>query len=349
MCASTLAFAGSAFAAYNPSLLVAATNHATGGSGPMVIGVGQDQADDATAAITIYAPRGYGVTLGQTPGTKIGDVDARILVRQPIVTAVPAEGTVTARDPAQFLSNSCSPGAHEAVWTIDATVNGAAVQFPMYVDRVTTGAEAAFASLRIRVCFASPYVPPPTGSVSGASLLVAAFSVQGVFRNPSTAGSYPWNALFTPYTSGTATENPANAAQSTSFARLPVQLAISAKKIKRGKKRFARVTGCVKEAGRGVRGVTVNFAAGRTARSVVGVKRARTNSRGCATVLIQLKNRVTYFRASTSIPDRDVTASPGCTPPLSATPGGPPARCTSATYAPVIGPAFSRNTLRMRR
>jgi len=315
----------------------------------MIIGVGQDQADDATAAITIYAPLGYGVTLGQTPGTKIGDVDARILVRSPVVAQAPAEGTVNARDPAQFVGNSCSPGVHEAVWTIDATVNGSPVQFPMYVDRITSGAEAAFASLRIRVCFASPYVPPPQGSVSGASLLVAAFSVQGVFRNPVTPGSYPWNALFTPYTNGTATVNPANSAQSTSFTRLPVQLGISAKKIKRGKLSFARVTGCVKEAGRAVRGVTVNFAAGRSAGRVAVVKRARTNARGCATVLIRLRYKVTYFRASTSIPDRDVTASPGCTPPLSATPGGPPARCTSATYAPVIGPAFSRNTLRMRR
>lgn len=349
MCALALAFGGSAFAAYNPSLLVAGTSHATNSGGPLVIGVGQDQNDDATGVLTIYAPLGYGVTLGQAPGTKIGDLDAIVLVRALANARVPIEGTVTARDPAQYVSNPCSPGTHEAVWLIESTLAGQPLQIPMYVDRVTAGPEAAFASARIRICLASPYVAPPQGAAAGASLIVAAFSVQGVFTNPGTRGSYPWNGLFIPYTVGTASLNPANAAQSTSYTRLPVQLAVTAKKLKRGKKRFARVTGCVREAGQGVRGVNVNFFAGKTARKTTRVKRARTNSRGCATVLVPLRFKVTFFRASTAIPDRDVTASPGCTPPLSVATGAPPARCSSATLAPVIGPLFSRNTVRMRR
>jgi hypothetical protein len=349
VCALALAFGGNAFAAYSPSLLTAGTSHALGSSGPVVIGVGQDQNDDATGMITIYAPRAYGVTLGQAPGTKIGDLDAFFLVRTPATTRVPLEGTVTARDPAPFVANQCSPGVHEAVWVIDATVAGNQLQIPMYVDRITTGTEAAFASLRIRICLPSPYVAPPQGAPAGASLIVAAFSVQGVFRNPSARGSYPWNALFIPYTVGTATLNPANAAQSTSYARLPIQLALTAKKVKRGKTRFARVTGCVREGGQPLRGVRVNILAGRTAGKTARVARPRTNSRGCATVLVRLRYRVTFFRASTSIPDRDVTASPGCTPPLPVSTGAPPARCTSATIALVIGTVFSPTTVRMRR
>jgi hypothetical protein len=348
VCALSLAFGGSAFAAYNPSLLVAGTSHATGSGGPVVIGVGQDQNDDATGVLTIYAPLGYGVTLTQAPGTRIGDLDGIVFVRA-LQARVEIQGTVTAQNPAQYVNNPCSPGAPQAVWLIETTLAGTALQIPMYVDAVTTGPEAAFASLRIRVCLPSPYVPPPQGAASGASLIVAAFSVNGVFSNPTTRGTYPWNALFIPYTPGTATLNPGNAAQSTSYTRLPVQLALTAKKQKRGKQRFAVLTACLSEAGQPVRGVNVTFTSGRTARRQGRIARVRTNARGCATYRYRLRRKTTFFRASTSVPDRNVTSSPGCAPPLSVAPGAPPARCSSATLAPVIGPLFSRQTVRVRR
>jgi hypothetical protein len=347
-CALALVFGGNAFAAYNPSLLVAGTSHATGSGGPVIIGVGQDENDDATGVITFWAPLGYGVTLGQAPGTKIGDLSGIVKVGALGGARVEITGTVTARDPAQYAANQCSPGAHEAVWLIETTLAGNALAIPMYVDRITSGPEAAFASLRMRVCLASPYVPPPQGAPAGASLIVAAFSVNGVFSNPNTRGAYPWNALFIPYTPGTATPNPGNAAQSTSFVRLPVQLALRVKKVRRGKRRFARVTACLTEAGQAVRGVRVNILAGRSARRTTRVAFARTNSRGCITRMVRLRRRVTFFRASTAVPDRDVTASPGCTPRLSVATGAPPARCTSATLSPVLL-LFSRNVVRVRR
>jgi hypothetical protein len=352
VCALALAFGGNALAAYNPSLLVAGTSHALGSGGPVVIGVGQDQNDDATGILNIYAPLGYGVTLTQAPGTKIGDLDATVLVRALANARVPIEGTVTARDPGAFTNASqfpCGGGVrHEAVWTIDTSLAGNPLTIPIYVDRVTAGPEAAFASAKMRICLASPYIPPPQGAAAGASLIVAAFSVTGVFSNPNTRGSYPWNALFIPYQPGTGTLNPANAAQSTSYTRLPVQLAVTAKKFKRGKRSFARVTACLTEAGQRVRGVRVNILGGRTARRTGRVAFGRTNSRGCVTRLVRLRYRVNFFRASTTVPERDVTSSPGCTPPLPAATGLPPARCTSATLAPAFN-LFSRNTARVRR
>ncbi|HEV2901784.1 MAG TPA: hypothetical protein VGW30_00835 [Gaiellaceae bacterium] len=355
-CALALAFGGNALAAYNPSLLVAGTSHSTGSGGPVVIGVGQDQNDDATGVLNIYAPLGYGVTLTQAPGTRIGDLEAIVLVRALANARVPIQGTVTARDPGAYVNPQqfpCGGGVrHEAVWLIESTLAGNPLQIPIYVDRVTTGAEAQFASAKMRICLASPYVPPPQGAAAGASLIVAAFSVAGVFSNPNTRGTYPWNALFVPYQPGTATLNPANAAQSTSYTRLPVQLAVTAKKLKkkaRSKRRFARVTACVSEAGQPVRGVRVNILAGRTARRTGRVAFGRTNSRGCLVRTIRLRYRTTFIRASTSVPERDVTSAPGCTPPLSAAPGQlPPARCTSATLAPALS-LFSRNTARVRR
>lgn len=343
-CALALAFGGNALAAYNPSLLVAGTSHALDSGGPVVIGVGQDQNDDATGVINIYSPLGYGVTLGQAPGTKIGDLDAVVKVGALGGARVEITGTVTARDPAQYVNPQqfpCGGGVrHEAVWLIESTLAGNPLQIPAYVDRVTAGPEAAFASAKIRICLASPYVPPPQGAAAGASLIVAAFSVTNVFTNPNTRGSYPWQGVFVPYTVGTATLNTANAAQSMSITRLPVQLAVTAKRFKRGGKRFARVTACLSEAGVGVRGINVNFLAGRTARKTSRVKRARTNSRGCATVLIPMRFKVMYFRASASVPDRDATSG-GCTPTLAP-------RCTSVTIAPAFN-LRSRNTFRLRR
>lgn len=349
VCALALAFGGNALAAYNPSLLVAGTSHNVGGGGPVVIGVGQDQNDDATGVITIYSPLGYGVTLTQSPGTRIGDLSGIVLIRA-VGARAEIEGTVTARDPAQYVNNPCSPGLHQAVWTIDTTLAGNPLSIPLYVDRITTGPEAQFASARIRVCLASPYVPPPQGAASGASLIVAAFGVTGVFSNPNSRGTYPWNALFIPYTPGTASLNPGNAAQSTAYTRLPVVLSVRARKIRRGKRRFARVTACLTESGQAVRGVRVNVLAGRTARRTGRVARPRTNRRGCVNVLVRLRRRVTYFRASALIPDRDVTASPGCQPALPpVAPGLPAPRCTSALLAPVLTPLFSRTTVRVRR
>lgn len=352
-CALALAFGGNALAAYNPSLLVAGTSHSTGSGGPIVIGVGQDQNDDATGVLNIYAPLGYGVTLTQAPGTRIGDIEAIVLVRALANARVPIQGTVTARDPGAYTNPQqfpCGQGVrHEAVWLIEASLAGSPLQIPIYVDRVTSGAEAQFASAKMRICLASPYVAPPQGAASGASLIVAAFSVAGVFSNPNTRGTYPWNALFVPYAPGTATLNPTNAAQSTSYTRLPVQLAVTAKKVRQGKRKYARVTACISEAGQAVRGVRVNILAGRTARRTGRVAFGRTNSRGCLTRTIRLRYRTTYIRASTSVPERDVTSAPGCTPPLSAAPGTlPPARCTSATLAPALN-LFSRSTVRVRR
>jgi hypothetical protein len=353
VCALALAFGGNALAAYNPSLLVAGTSHSTGSGGPMVIGFGaQDQNDDATGVLNIYAPLGYGVTLTQAPGTSIGDLEGIVLVRALANARVPIQGTVTARDPGAYTNATqfpCGGGVrHEAVWVILTTLAGNPLEIPVYVDRVTAGPEAQFASARMRICLSSPYVAPPQGAASGASLIVAAFSVSGVFSNPITRGTYPWNALFIPYQPGTATLAPTNAAQTTSYTRLPVQLAVNAKKVRKGKRKYARVTACLSEAGQRVRGVRVNILAGRTARRTSRVAFGRTNSRGCLTRTIRLRYRTTFIRASTTVPERDVTSAPGCQPGLSAAPGLPPARCTSATLT-FAQNLFSRTTVRVRR
>jgi hypothetical protein len=333
-----LAFSGTALAAYNPGLLVAGTSQGTGGGGPIVIGMGQSDSDDATAAATVYSPRGYGVTLGQSPGTRLGSLSGVVRVGALGGARVNVEGSVTVDNPATHVNDTCFPGLHEAVWILEFTLSGSPFRLPVYVDRVTTGPEAAYASARMRVCLPSPYVPPPTGAPSGASLVVAAFSVRSVFTNPRTRGSYPWNGVFVPYTPGTAFPNPANTAQSTSLVRLPTQLAVRAKRQRRAKRTFAAVTACLTEAGAGIRGVRVNIMGGTTVRRARPGAVGRTNARGCVTRRIRVRTRVMFFLARTEVPERQ---APGCQPTIVP-------RCSQPSIAPVFD-LFSRNAVRVRR
>lgn len=326
-----LAFTSTALAAYDPSLLVAGTNHALSGSGPVVIGVGQNENDDATAVATIYSPPGYNVTLTQPAGTTLGSLSGVVKVGALGGARVNIEGTVKTDNPANYVTNPCSPGTHEAVWVLEFTLAGTVTRVPMYIDRVTTAPENAFASARMRVCLPSPYIPPPQGAASGASLIVAAFSVRGVFTNPGTAGSYPWNGVFTPYTPGTGNVNAANSAQSTSIVRLPMRLTMTVKRerLRRAKRTFAVVTACVTEAGQGVRGITVQFRGGPTAARANRVNATRvasgaTNARGCVTRRIRVRTKSLYVRAIADVPARQ---APGCQPTIVP-------RCSSPSIAP---------------
>ena len=342
---AALAFSGSAFAAYNPSLLVAGTNHALGGSGPVVIGVGQDENDDATGVATIYSPPGYTVTLTQPAGTTLGSLSGVVKVGALGGARVNIEGTVKTDNPALYVSNPCSPGTHEAVWILEFTLAGTLTRIPLYVDRVTTAPESAFSSARIRTCLPSPYIPPPQGANSGASLIVAAFSVRGVFTNPGSANSYPWNGVFVPYTPGTGTPNVANSAQSTSFVRLPMRLTMTVKRqrLRRAKRTFAVATACVTGAGQGIRGITVQFRGGSTAAranrlSAPRVASGRTNTRGCVTRRIRVRTRSLFVRAIADVP---ASQAPGCQPTI-----GP--RCSPPSCAPGFDLARGRAT-RVRR
>ena len=321
-CLVALSFSSTAYAAYNPSLLVAGTNHTR---------VGQDENDDATGVATIYSPPGYTVTLNQPAGTTLGSLSGVVKVGALGGARVNIEGTVKTDNPALYVSNPCSPGPHEAVWILEFTLAGNLQRVPLYVDRVTTAPESAFASARIRTCLPSPYIPPPQGAASGASLIVAAFSLRGVFTNPSSAGSYPWNGVFVPYTPGTGTVNVANSAQSTSFVRLPMRLTMKTKRqrLRRAKRTFAVVTACVTEAGQGVRGITVQFLGGPTAASANRanarrVASGRTNARGCVTRRIRVRTRSLFVRAVADVPARQAA---GCQPTIVP-------RCVSPSVAP---------------
>lgn len=326
-----LPFVGTASAAYNPLLLVGETNPALGGGDSVRIFLQTRDDEDATGMITLYSPRGYGVELGHPAGTGLGTVIAFIRIGSISEARQAVQGTVRADDPANHVANSCSPGKHEAVWIMELTLAGTRYRVPVYVDRVTTGPEAAFASARMRICAGSPYVPPPQAQPA-VSVTYADLTVRDVFTNPDRQDTYPWNAVFVPYTPGSATLNPALAAQSTSYIGLPATFSVRAKRLKRGKRTFAIVTACLREAGQGLRGIQVNlYYGGTTVFSSKKVASPRTNARGCATSRIRIAKLMVVF-ASARVPIR---GAPGCTPLLAPTCSGASIYPPSGRFRPV--------------
>jgi hypothetical protein len=331
-----LAGVGNALAAYNPSFLVGVDPSLGGGRG-VSITILRGANDDATGRVTLYSPPGYAIKVGHRAGTQLGHLNGTVM-RGTLGSTELIIGSVTAADPTDYATSSCSPGPHEDVWTLDFSLSGTSYRWPMYVDSVRTGPETAFASARMVICLPSPYVPPPQGSRGGLSLISVIFGVSGVFTNPNTPGEHAWNAVFIPYEPGTATLNPALTAQSTSYARLPVELSAIAKRQKRGKQTFALVTACLREAGRAIRGIRVDFYRQNTFRdSPKKVGTTRTDSRGCVTTRVLIRGKVMLVHTLFMVPWARPAA--GCTPILAA-------RCSQ----PTIGqPGRYGRVLRVRR
>ena len=279
---SALAFSGSALAAYAPSLSVTSSRNAPGKPTAILLGHIQDPADDPTAKDTIYAPLGYGVNLSQAAGTKIGDVSARLVLRQGGNAEVDVEGQVIADNPALYTSNPCAPGLHAAVWKLNITVAGTPLTVPIYVDQVTAGPEAAFASAKIQLCLAGPI-----GTPAGAQLLFALFDVNGVFTNPPTTTDRIWRATFTPYVLGTPNPNPGGTTEGQAVAPGRVALSVKSKSLKRGR---VIVSGKLLVDGRPYRGAEVEL--------YVGTKKvgsARTNAAGNYTFRKKIKKKTRYI------------------------------------------------------
>ena len=266
-CAAALALGVTAIAAasYTPSMGIFQATYKPSGAGTVTIVVAQEKADDPTARIVIYAPLGYKATLTQAPGTQIGQVVADVQVLDLGPNVLPLTGPVKADSPANYpaASNLCTPGVtHEAVWTLNAALPGQpANPIPVYVDH-TTGAEAAFSSAKMTVCFRDPTLASgdPRRSPNGTKFLDAAFSVKGVFTNPSSAGNGLWRSLFTPYTPGTGTPNATGTREAQGV--VPMPYTISIKRIRKARRGFFRLAGTINVAGSAPSGVGLKLFAG---------------------------------------------------------------------------------------
>jgi hypothetical protein len=318
---ATLAFAGSALAAYTPHITVNHTPLGISAAGTTDLTIAFDQNDDATAKVTIYVPQGYTATGGASPGTQIGTVDASILAKliSP-TTPLPIKGTIETADPSRFVANLCAPGTHEAVWLLRLQAAGQELMVPLYVDTVTAPAESALGQFKLQVCLPSPDIPPSAGGATfGAKLISATLHLNSVFTLPSQNGSYGWTVVATPYTAGTGTPNPAGTTQARGFVQLPAQLTLKAKV----KKRLATLSGALRVNLAGLAGMRVTLLAGASATKLKAAGSATTRAGGAFSFKKKLK-RTTFFRARVTAATRSTTCTGGV-------PGIP---CASASLNP---------------
>jgi len=332
---TALTATGSALAAYVPRLVVSQTTVTPTSTLPATtIRVTVPREDDATARAVIYVPLGFGTTLTAAPNVEIGTIAARAQATAISPDAIiDLAGPIRTDDPARHTANPCAPGTHTAVWLLQPTTAGRTLTIPAYVDRITSGPEAAFASAKITICLPSPYVPEAQGGAAfGAKLIQATLNTREIFVQPTANGNYVWRGVFTPYRTGTAAPNAPATVESQSLQRLPVRAALNVRFIN-ARRRLVRISGSVTENGQGVAGVVVSVERGGQARGRAPAPlqvrfRRVTTANGTFTGQVRFKRRgVAIFRVRARALDRSV-APTGCTPPSIA-----PAGCVSASIA----------------
>ena len=246
-----VAFAPSAMAAFTPDLTVQQSSYKVGAGTTAGFVITSDPANDPIAKMTIFSPAGYGNTLSQAPGTTIGKALAYVRAGALGGTILPLAGNVVVgnpADPALMASSQVCTGktTNQAVWILDTSLQGQSIRIPAYVNVVGPYVVQ-------QICLQSPADPANTFQ---AQLVVANYSIKGLFTNAPTRGGYQWAGDFTPYVPGTTTVNPAGTVEWRSFSGLPSSLTFKKAKSKPSQVAF---TGALTIAGLNPRGVRLHL------------------------------------------------------------------------------------------
>lgn len=236
-----LAFAGPALAAYQPDLTVQQSSYKVGAAAAAGFLITIDPSNDPTAKMTIFSPAGYTSNLSQTPGTVIGKALAFVKANALGGTILPLAGNVVVGNPSDptimAASQACTgTTTHQQVWVLDTSLQGQSIQIPAFVDVVGPYVVQ-------QICLQSPVDPRNTFQ---AQLVIANYSVKGLFTNASSRGSYQWAGDFTPYIPGTTTVNPTGTVEWRTYVGLPSSLSFKRAKSKASQVKF---TGAISIAG----------------------------------------------------------------------------------------------------
>jgi hypothetical protein len=229
-----VAFAPSAMAAFTPDLTVQQSSYKTSAGTTAGFVITSDPANDPMAKMTIFSPAGYGNSLSQAPGSVIGKALAYVKANALGGTILPLAGNVVVGNPADATlmaqALACTGAAtHQAVWVLDTSLQGQSIRIPAFVD-------VSGPYLVQQICLQSPADPRNTFQ---AQLVVANYSVKGLFTNAPARGAYQWAADFTPYVPGTTTVNPAGTVEWRTFVGLPSSLTFKKAKSKRSQVAFS--------------------------------------------------------------------------------------------------------------
>ncbi|HEY6835830.1 MAG TPA: hypothetical protein VI142_05090 [Gaiellaceae bacterium] len=246
-----LAFAAPALGAFQPDLTVQQSSYKAGAATTAGFVVEELDTDDPIAKFTIFSPSGYSSNLTQPQGAVIGKALAFVKAGALGGTILPLTGNVVVGNPADptimAQSHACTGSTtNQAVWILDTSIQGQSIRIPAFVN--TVGPYVVQ-----QVCLQSPADPANTFA---AQLLVANYTVNGVFTNAASRGGYQWAADFTPYVPGTTTVNPAGTNEWRTYVGLPSSLSFKKAKSKRGQVAFS---GALAIAGLNPRGIKLHL------------------------------------------------------------------------------------------
>jgi len=283
--AGALAHAAPAFAAEYPSQLVVRDRPANAGHPAEVeveLVIGATAA--ATAKVTIYVPAGLGVDTSQAAGARIGDA---VVTSRSGDALLQRRGSILVDDPADYLGQTCAPGAHAAVWVLKVSAGATERQIPVFVDR--TGPDISrTAAYTLQACFANP-------ATGGFSLNGLDLDLTTAITNASATGMHVWRALVTPF-GADGTPNLGGTKEVQAFAPFPQRIALAARYVR--KSRTVVLSGTVTAAGVPRPGQKVHFVASRTASFSRGkpLGTARTDGAGRFELIRKLR-ATTYVAA----------------------------------------------------
>jgi hypothetical protein len=288
-----LAFAGSALAAFDPSLTIEQSSYKPGARITADVFIFSKQSNDPAAKITIFSPAGYSANLSAAPGTRIGRVAALAKVNDLAGGLFGLAGDVVVGNPAdptiQQNSTLCrkSP-TNQAVWILNATLSGQALQIPVFVNKV-----GPFTTLE--VCLRPPDLPQgtPGRQPLGAQLVSADFTINKVFTNAK-KGEYEWSGIFTPYTPGAGTPNVAGTVEWRTYVGLPTSLTLAKAKAKKGLKFVGKLT----VNGLSPRNVRLRLYSGRKGGPAPNAVSAGTGKKGSLTARLPVSGRYSLSRPS---------------------------------------------------
>jgi hypothetical protein len=269
-----LAFAGPALAKYDPSLTIEQSSYKLGAATTADVFIAISEDSDPTAKLTIFSPVGYSANLGAAPGSKIGTVVAVVKAKALGGALLPLAGDVLVANPADptivAAATRCTGAAtHSSIWVLNTSLQGQTVAIPVFVD-------SKGPLVTMQVCLPSPDIPEAAGGAKfGAQLVLADFTVKGVFTNAGTTGGYEWSGVYTPYTAGTGTPNAAGTVEWRTYVGLPSSLTLKKVTAKRGFK----LTGQLKIAGLNPKGVRLGIYAGKKAKPAPSATSSGTGKR----------------------------------------------------------------------
>lgn len=328
---AALVAAGRSPGAITPRLVVT-SSIVPGGAETLSISVSRQKGDDPVRRIQLFVPAGF--TLDSPPvGVRLGTVTARIVssdlspgAERSLAGSLVA---ISPTDPAiAYEGANCDTSQHLAAWMARLGAGPSSLNFPIFVDSASdTG--TSFGPYVLVACFRPADLPATDPSRSPNGDLIDSFTLSVTsFTLPTSAGAYVWRSLWTPFSAGAGTLDPASSveAQSTDEVlgtAVTIDATTTTVKVHGAALALLIVSGRVLDDNEPAAGVLVRVRHGPSPTKLVGLGRVRTGADGFYLIVTVIQTNQ-YLQAGADLPATDLGTN-------SCQPSFPDVPCLDAT------------------